>query len=188
MYEFHVTVSTNNVEKFKTDCGEIGVKPIVIDTITADNQVMTSSVSKDKSDIHKVVNSLCEYGYTTLRIKIEKKPEERQDSDFIYYETHFRLRLPLGYDVTKLDQICNSFGLHRSKNLFKKSETCKFLMLTYRTTEMTLQEFNEYIDTVKFGLILSGLIYDKVEIEECIYDSNTSLDIQWMNAEVQGVV
>ena len=31
-YEIHITVNTNDVEKFKSDCHSIGVKPIVIET------------------------------------------------------------------------------------------------------------------------------------------------------------
>lgn len=41
-FEIHITVSTQDRAKFRTDCMSIGIKPIVIDTGES-NQVMTSS-------------------------------------------------------------------------------------------------------------------------------------------------
>ncbi len=83
-FEIHVTLAqTDNIEKFKTDCIAIGVKPIILDLYTSDGgvikDVMTSSKVVGNSldaaiETRRISASFKAYGYTVLREKIETAP------------------------------------------------------------------------------------------------------------------
>lgn len=87
-YEIHVTVDaesfvyTGGLEDFKTDCNEIGVKPIVLDLEMKEGtlkDVMTSSkhFGDNKSvyeEANRIANKLTSFGYKVVRNKIETVP------------------------------------------------------------------------------------------------------------------
>lgn len=99
-YEIHVTVNTDDVATFKTDCQEIGVKPILIETEKAgcyNKQVMTSSKHSGENcleTLSNITSLLYDKGYNVLREKVEIYPDEIKHPNFLYYESHLRLRLP----------------------------------------------------------------------------------------------
>jgi len=192
-YEIHITVNTTDIEKFKSDCNFIGLKPIVIETQNKkcfDQQVMTSSKhhSEDyNQDLNRIVNDLCHMGYEIIRKKVEIEPERNgfgvgvKHETYLYYESHLRLRLPIGYDLTTFKEKITNKQWHFSKNLFKKDETYYYQMLTYRESKLDLIPFEHNISIMKLILDLEGICYDKIEIEECIYDTNINLDDSWLN-------
>ena len=53
-------------------------------------------------------------------------------------------------------------------------------MLTYRENRLDLQPFEHNVSLMKMVLDLEGIEYDKVEIEECIYDTNVDVDASWL--------
>jgi len=185
-YEIHVTVKTNDIEKFRFDCNKIGVKPILIETEKLgefNNQVMTSS--KYSGDDFKATLGLIEYqlkdlDYDILRRKVEILPSERKHDDFIYYESHLRLKLPKDFDREFLVELCRQEKFHLSKNLFKSCEGYNYQMITYRDYEASYSQFNKVIDNMKSILEFFQIEFDKVEIEECIFDSNIFIDRNWI--------
>jgi len=179
MYEFHVTVKNNNVEKFKKHCEKLKIKPIIIDTYVGE-QVMTSSISKNINDIDNIVTSIKKYNYEILRIKVEKQPLDTIDTEHIYYESHIRLKLPLNFPEDVLKPLCLKYKLHKSRNIFKVDEKFKYRMLTYRDYGKDLLNFKNHIDIVKNNLNVMGILYDKIEVEECIFDSNINIDNKWI--------
>jgi len=188
-YEIHVTVNTVDRSKFIDDCKEMGVKPIIIEVENNSNfeqQVMTSA-KYTGDDFKEKLNELCKYlnekEYKILRKKVEIKPEETKNPGFIYYETHFRLKLALDFNRSKLIDFCKENNVHLSKNLFKKASDFVYQMITYRDSKMTYQEFLNKVESIMVGLDKLNIIYDKVEIEEAIFDSNINIDNSWLNTK-----
>lgn len=187
-FEIHSTVELpieSDIEKFKNHCNAIGVKPIIIQTQNGsrlDHQVMTASkhVFDDYlPTLKSQYETLQGFGYTIIRQKVEKRPEEQSDTNFKYYETHFRLRLPKDYNRSDLSSMCDKFDVHMSRNLFKSDEFFDYQMITHRTPTNSYTGFMSVVQMIKSELDKMGIHYDKVEIEECIYDSNECIDDSW---------
>lgn len=184
-YEIHVTAKVKDTTKFILDCKSIGVKPILIETQNKYNtelQVMTSSkyIGDDYTEnLNRIVDSLQLEGYELLRKKVEIKPEPIKHKGFIYYESHFRLKLEQDRDLSDIKNLCDIFNLHLSKNLLKKG-IVNLQMITFRNYDITFQEFNTTIELLKEELDFIKVEYDKIEIEECILDTNVLIDKKWL--------
>lgn len=185
-YEIHITVGTSNLDSFINDCTQIGVKPIVIETEknnNFNNQVMTSS--KYKGDdclkvLKQISRSLKDKGYQIIREKVEIRPLPIKNKSHIYYESHFRLKLNKGFDRSNLIVLCKDCNFHLSKNLFKRDIDFDYQMITYRNYNQSFEEFKQVILNMKEKLTELNINFDKVEIEECIYDSNIKVDSNWI--------
>jgi len=183
-YEIHITVENNDT--FIKTCEEIGVKPIVIvvdETNKESNQVMTSSKHSGtfwREVMYNLSKNLIDKNQKILRQKVEILPNEQKSDSHIYYESHIRLKLKKGYDRTPLHHICRYMKFHISRNLFKKNEEFDWLMITYRQYNTNLISFKSIIHTMKGTLENMGIEYDKVEIEECVFDSNEKIDAEWL--------
>jgi len=192
-YELHVTVNIEGkelIQQFIKDCNSINVKPIVIETEKDGeyhNQVMTSfKVKADeyKTSLNKLVIQLIDFGYHVVREKVEMEPGDEKHPDHIYYESHLRLRLPNGFDLTNHKVFFNSCNFHLSKNVFKRTDTHFYQMLTYRTNVLNLSSFKIIVEAMKQSLASIDIECDKTEIEECIYDTNETIDASWLNGNM----
>lgn len=186
-YEIHITVGNIlNTEKFKADCSYIGVKPIIIETENKsekENQVMTSSKHSGESHfrtLDNICSALVGWGYDVVRKKVEIYPQHKRNKDFKYYESHIRLKLPKGFDRSQLVDLCNANEFHLSKNLFKQDAEYDYQMCTFRSSDLTFWEFKNRINGFKSHLLSSKIVFDKIEIEECIYDTNEKIDSKWL--------
>lgn len=189
-YEIHLTIYlSDKLENFKLFCEEIGVKPIIIETQNKNffqNQVMTSSKHTGSHylfTLNDLVSKL-ESKYKIIRKKVEIQPEITKHTEHIYYETHLRLKLPINFDYTDLNNVCDNLNFHLSKNLFKKSDDFIWQMITYRDYNTDLKSFKNHIETTIQNLKTLDIIYDKIEIEECIYDSNENIDEKWLKKDI----
>lgn len=186
-FECHITVGATDINQFKKDCIEIGVKPIVIEvpvSMNTERQVMTSSKHTGQ-DFIKQLNHISSFfinkGYKIEREKIEIKPSLQRHPGFIYYESHFRLQLPKIFDTEWLKEMCIQRNFHLSKNVLKNSQKVISQMCTYRSKTDSFEDFRFKVDSFS-KLLKDNLIhYDKVEVEECIYDSNESIDKNWIS-------
>ena len=61
----------------------------------------------------------------------------------------------------------------------KKDDDYKYQMCTYRSKE-NIDLFLKKINDFKKYLIDKNILFDKVEIEECILDTNENLDNKWI--------
>jgi len=185
-YEIHVTVSNSNVVSFINDCQTIGVKPIVIETEKEEDynkQVMTSSKHSGDSymvTLKNISNHLKEKGYLIIREKVEIRPLPIKNDNHIYYESHFRLKLSKEFDRNILKVLCKNHNFHLSKNLFKKAVDFDYQMITFRHYNLSFDGFNTVINNMKEELMKLKIPFDKVEIEECVYDSNIKVDKNWI--------
>ena len=181
-FEIHITIDNCNTSEFKKDCEVVGVKPILIETqnnFEFGEQLMTSSKHEDvfyMKSLEKITQFL-KQKYNIIRSKVEIFPLSEKNKDFIYYETHLRLKLPKGFDNTfPIDK-----RFHLSKNLFKTDENYNYQMMTYRDSNINIIQFKNVISEMKLKLKNLGIECDKVEIEECIYDSNINIDKTWIS-------
>lgn len=189
MFEIHLTVETNDIDKFKEDCINNNVKPIVI--ALQDNNdkllmldVMTSSKHKHDdyiSESKKIKKVFEDIGYITKRIKIEVNPYHyniTEVHDKNYFESHFRI-ITDNRNYVSLKQICINNNYHLSKNMFKKLDGSNFyIMSTIRLYNSTLKEFENKIEKIKSDL--HDFKYDKIEVECCVYDTNIEHDNIWI--------
>ena len=193
-YEIHLTVNKpDSLNRFKEVCKSFNVKPLVIATGDYD-QVMTSSIYKtDYIDnfhfhLHDLSMKFESEGYNVLRKKVEIMPSIVQHKDHIYYESHVRIKIPnvsqdrIDYHHELIDVICLSRDLQKSKNLFKVDKNFLYQMVTFRTHEMDIWDFGKHMKKVRQDIENNGFLnFDKIELEECIYDSNIDIDKKWLN-------
>lgn len=189
-FEIHLTVETSDIEKFKSDCQKFACKPIVIETqrnLEFGTQVMTSDKYTGNSYeriLKRTVSNFQSAGYKILREKVEIFPQAQRHPDHLYYESHIRLTLPKDLPPHKLHQFknhCISDNWHYSKNLFKSSPDVNYQMITLRMYDTTYEKFSKAVEKMEFILnVVLQLTFDKVEIEECVHDTNALIDKSWL--------
>jgi len=54
-------------------------------------------------------------------------------------------------------------------------------MITYRDYVKDFNKFKNHINEMVKILDLNNIEYDKIEIEECIFDSKVEMDNRWLN-------
>lgn len=208
-FEIHVTVSTNeiDIDKFKSSCSIIEVKPIVLDLEINGEQpikdVMTSSkhFGDNKSaylECERIAYELGLHGYKVVRKKIETVPWHMQapmilETDKIqngcYFESHIGVTIYPDQKIELDDFIKNiqltsmSGSVKLSQNFFKKSKDGnKFInMLTYRSNKCGRHKFESEVNNIKELLVNNNFNYEKVEVEYAIYDTNINHDSKWIS-------
>lgn len=206
-YEIHITVE-RDMEKsfedftalFKNACEKTGVKAIVLDLENSDgdsmNDVMTSSKFKGDNrsvyeEAQRISGQLKRLGYKVVREKVETAPwhpgAPKKQGDPMpkgcYFESHIGVEID-GSEETKkeLSEIARRINAHLSKNVFKKIEDGKYIiMLTIRDYHVCKTEFEQAIKNAISELKLGGWSMPKKEIIEfAIYDTKISHDYLWL--------
>ena len=199
-YEIHVTVGgpAFTAERFRTACAAIGVKPVLLDLQTRAGAVlhdaMTSSrvVGDDQSamaEARRVVRELEELALPVLRVKVEADPwhprapqgRAHRMPAGSYFEAHVQAAVPRGENHDPaLTGLCEQFGAHRSRNVFKAGEDGDVFMLTLRE-RCGLQDFAPRVAGLRACLRRLGLAGEgRSEIEFVVYDSKESHDAAWL--------
>lgn len=199
-----------DIDKFKNDCSDINVKPIVIDleindgSITKD--VMTSSkhFGDNRSayeESERICSELRNKGFRVLRNKIESVPWHpaapvistgKEIPNGCYFEAHIGVSIyPNQKDelnefvkssLTNGHLIDLSGTAKLSQNFFKKSKDgSKFVnMLTYRSNMCGSPKFKLEVEGIKHLLQEEGFEFEKVEVEYAVYDTNVNHDAKWI--------
>jgi hypothetical protein len=192
MFEIHLTVQTDNIEKFKSDCLLVGVKPLLIELQNQagkkklQTDVMTAKSFKEGDwvvELDKMVADFDKLGYEVIRRKVEVDPNhygiESVTGDY-YYESHVRVetthkKLPVLAALSELNKF------HLSRNKFKVINHKRwYQMATLRMYDRTLTEFKNTINDFLLDIGAHELKYDKIEVECAIYDSNVKHDNVWI--------
>ena len=197
------------VDDFKKQCQYLGVKPIVIELQLENGtleDVMTSSkhFGDNRSayeDSERIANKLIKLGYRVVRKKIETVPWHSAAPiidgilpipNGCYFESHIGVvitpdeKQELNNFVEALNTGLEDTGVggvaKLSQNFFKKSnDGSKFInMLTYRNNVCGYNTFKDEVEMIKESLISSEFIYEKVEVEYAIYDTNVTHDDVWL--------
>jgi NTP pyrophosphatase (non-canonical NTP hydrolase) len=194
------------VEKFKNDCKELLVKPIILDleinNTNSIKDIMTSSkhFGDNRSayeESKRIVNRLSKKGYKVLRNKIETVPwhpgaPEEVDKEMdkgTYFESH------IGVIINKeqkerlneiIESISNLDGgkVKLSRNFFKKADNDGNYvnMLTYRNNTCGKNKFESGVYYIQSLLNQHNFNFQKVEIEYALYDTNITHDYKWINS------
>lgn len=196
-HEIHITVSTDDLEKFKKTCKDLKVKPIILDLQYCNSMmkqdVMTSSVIVCKSseifdEVDRIVNGLKSSGFCVVREKVESIPNH--PLAFIsdgylpldcYWEAHLAIKMKEDQKPA-LEDICNAFETHLSRNVFKGKDSDGFftIMATMRRYTGTPESFGEDLDVFKKNLTEAGFNWEKNILELSIYDTKVSHDMAWI--------
>jgi len=200
-YEIHITVAeADSIERYRAICGELGVKPIVLD-LHARNEgiikdVMTSSVflgtNKGVHDeMERIAAGLTDAGYKVVRKKIETVPwhpaapsSARPGGEMppgCYFECHMSVRMAdTEHNMSSLKAIADSVKAHLSRNVFKRHEDGSIsIMVTYRRYDGTSEDFVEEAGKIQGRLVGSGFNTDKLITEFSVYDTNVHHDAMW---------
>ena len=194
LFEYHVTVDTDNMKGFKALCKEKGCKPIIIELARGvySTQVMSSSYHRGKFpdailDIHRLGKEFEERGYHCKRLKIESmasnpgipitRGEHYSWGPGIYFEFHYKVQVYTEGQYLRLCEACTaeSKHLHVSKNPIKPG----FYYVTLRCFQCGKKSaMGRHKKTLKF---LEDLGYPalKNEREFVVYDTNLELDTGW---------
>lgn len=205
-YEIHVTIDGSTglfVDKFKSDCRDLGVKPIVLALQdTASNKVMTDVMTSSTmlakasgevfTEMARISAGLRERGYRVVREKIEaawwhpRAPFSVDGQTTMpkdcYFECHFNVacteeRRPA------LAAIAKSCDCHLSQNAFKTFADGSFtVMLTYRSYDKMFEQFEEHLKEVKLALTAEKFKWEKEIVEFSIYDTKVSHDAKWLTS------
>lgn len=196
-YEIHVTVErVDDIEKFKSVCKELGVKPIVLDLNDKMIDVMTSSHhygnnNSSLKEAKRISKGLCENGYNVLREKIETvpfHPAAPSDKDIdpkmpnnCYFESHIGCLVKNKSDKEIISKISDKFGAHLSRNFFKKNSDGSYVnMVTLRDYNDTIEKFQTKVENLKKEFDNNNIGYEKVIVEFSIYDTKISHDFLWL--------
>lgn len=197
-YEIHVTVAhPNNIELYKNDCDDIGVKPIVLDlenSNTVIKDVMTSSKYYGDNrtaylECERISNELKTRGYDVVRKKIETIPwhpaapiKFNTMPKNCYFESHIGVLIKTEQDKNLLVEITKKHNAHISRNFFKKLDTGEYVqMLTLRNYNTIYTSFKEDVQMLIDELKNNSFEYEKEIIEFSIYDTKVSHDFNWLN-------
>jgi hypothetical protein len=202
-YEIHVTVRTNEVERFQDVCKDIGVKSIILDLQKKSGdvlcEVMTSStisthdktVVEAKAAMVGICVLLTKAGFDVIRSKIETVPwhplapsEHNGQSHFegSHFETHFGVVINYSEDVDNLKKIAEQFNLHWSKNILKRRPDGSYIqMVTYRSYDKVSEDFSLLVDQILKTMYSKHLTLEKLpKIEFAVYDTNHKHDLNWI--------
>lgn len=215
-FEIHITIDAKencytgdlDLDLFKSDCIEIGVKPIVLDLELKEGtlkDVMTSSkhFGDNRSayeEANRIADKLTSLGYKVVRKKIETVPwhpaapvlSKGEIPNGCYFESHIgvtitpdekqRLSDLVNNTLCNFDEVELSGTCKLSQNFFKKSKDgSKYVnMLTYRSNKCGSPTFKLEVETIKEILISNGFEFEKVEVEYALYDTNVNHDAKWI--------
>jgi len=204
-YEIHITLNAQNginIDKFKEDCKNIKVKPILLDLQNQSGEsvmddVMTSSKifgnnGEAFDEMKRISKDLSNLGYDIIREKIEasywhplapfKEDGDTEMPDGCYFECHLNI-LCSEDRMVELSTISKSNNCHLSKNAFKSFPDGSFtIMMTYRSYTEMYEEFEDKLQIIKGILEMSKFSIEKEVVEFSIYDTNNNHDNKWLTA------
>lgn len=183
--EIHVTVNGTDetLQYFKQACEDYGGKVITIELggwRGKEYQTMSSvSIKGTRAQAFRVANVLGRLairgGAFVERVKLESSIFH---SDFVgedgYFEGHFAVECT-AVEHTALRKVASILDAHGSKNAFKEN----VYMVTYRIT-CAKADFLLHMDHIETTLNNRWKVLKRIH-EFCYYDSNESLDKNWID-------
>ncbi|WP_291721687.1 hypothetical protein [Bernardetia sp.] len=203
-FEAHITLkNTNqNIEDFKEFCNENKAKPIFIELERGDvqKQLMTSSLhngnfNEIKKEVEQLAAKMKQKNYEVSRVKIEAHPENTgipmTKSDILksqlenYFEAHYKIILPVFSQAKEnLLSLVEKHAAHLSKNAFKKRKNhSEERFVTKRMYNVGKTEAYQSFEELHKTLKENNYQIDKKIVEYCVFDSNVSVDNNWLTLE-----
>lgn len=190
-FEIHITVREPVLDQFINDCAVLGVKPILLDLIRNDDEILdimtssrfhgsTTDVMRHSRDL---ANNLRELGHDVVREKIETIPNHpmaHHPDSTRYFEAHLAFR----GDRSEIEKFTRKNDIHLSRNKMKKGPD-SVLMGTYRKSagEISSGDFGQHISDLCQMAKNMGLDVTKPHTEYSLYDDNQKHDGEWIAME-----
>ncbi len=204
-FEAHITLKNTeelqHTKRFEKFCKDNSVKPIFIELERGDmpKQIMTSSLHKGnfdniKQDVKELATAMESENYEVIRLKIEAHPENTgipfTKKDILpsqednYFEAHYKILLSsstLIQSKKELVLLCEQHQAHLSKNAFKKrNDNFEERFVTKRIYKVGKKEAYQTFDNLNQELEKQGYQIDKKIVEYCVFDTNESVDDNWL--------
>lgn len=188
-HEIHVTVETDDVNKFVNICNRFSIKPIVIefqkDLVATKTHVMTSQPVNGNDDdaldeMMRICNVLNSSDFRVVRRKIEVSIfNQRDDYSQGYFESHLSFKIKLE-DKPKLEKVASKIGdIRISRNALKVVDNYATIMATKRVYNTNSDSFYQQMLDIQKQFEYNGFKSDKLILEFCWFDDATSLDNEW---------
>lgn len=203
-YEIHITVSNAEVERFKSTCASIGIKPLLLDlqnnagsNVLFDlmtSQIHTGNNTSAYKAMMETSSKLKEAGFNVIREKIETVPwhpaaPSIYDGDpkmppNCYFESHIAVIVKDDHIEALHSAVSTMENCHLSKSVFKKlSADVSKVMVTYREYNVSYEDFKEKVTCNAALLDYCGFEYEDPIIEFSIFDTKISHDAAWINSK-----
>ena len=199
------------VTKFQSFCEIYNIKPVIIIMDGVPSHVMTEtvvcgSVEAAHNSLAQIVKAIKDNGFKVIREKIETVPWHpcacQKTDDIVipysYFEVHIPVMLGFEYAHCELVQkiINSSEKMPDTNKRIMLSNTQKQIdknvkLLTYRFNNIDYETFNEIVQEImsllrlwcpEEWLVKNNNFNFKPIIEFVLYDSNESLDQQWIDS------
>jgi NTP pyrophosphatase (non-canonical NTP hydrolase) len=197
-FEIHVTVSSfpETDEIFKEVCSLIGVKPIILNLEKNGQNVMRDVMTSSHFfgtnteayyETLRIESILEKNGFIVVRKKIETVPwhpaaplVSGQMPKDCYFEAHISCIISES-QKSKLEMIAEVNNAHLSRNFFKKLDNDMYVnMMTVRWYDENYEKVKHDIKRISLHLTRSGIEYEKIITEFCLYDTKISHDYLWL--------
>lgn len=192
IHEIHLYVLAKHLEAFRVICGELQLKPLVVELnghqgssihVMASKRLVSVN-DKEVMDVAlSVKNDLIARGLDVYRIKIETNPYSVERDWFKgYFETHLAFKLHpwqrSGFERILRQEVPEA---RVSQNIFKAiDETSFILMATVRRTGISLEDFTSLVESYKKKLAAKCFAPEKVILEFCWFDDSLKSDENWI--------
>jgi|TARA_R110000851_G_scaffold287679_1_gene441725 hypothetical protein len=197
LHEIHVTVeSEGNNSRFIDVCNANNIKPIVIMYTSNHKETCLDPMTSLRTEgpcqdvathASKIAQLLTKEGFNVLRTKIETTPNNAEAQTYNgYYESHLAVKTHLNFEGNLRHLVSNyrfddNIMPHISTNAFKMGNATKTIMITHRRTGVSLEKFNNEVNTLRNDIEKHKFNVDRIIVEYCWYDTNLAHDDSWMN-------
>lgn len=195
-YEIHFTVGYCELDHFKRYCGDLCLKPLLIDLQhseeTIDRHLMASKrIYGSHADVMAAIFTATQFfsvrAIDIVRVKVETDTSnpllslERP----LYWEVHIPVEIYNGESSVEFDQCATMNDWHKSRNAFKNFADFSVYFYTFRSTveghvfaarEAMIKRIAQYNFTIHVN---------KIETEAVLLDTAQSLDDKWINSNAQ---
>ena len=142
------------------------------------------------ADAARLAAALAAAGLRVCRTKIEAPPDAAgvpahdDGGGGRYFESHVKLRLPLGADLATPTAIAAAHGAHLSRNARSTgTDGVETRFVTQRVAGAGSLRASAAARTLAAALDAAGLAVAGVETEYVVHDSNLSIDAGWIVAK-----
>lgn len=186
LHEIHVTVKAEQIALLRRYAFSHGMKPILAAAYGGQhpNQLMISAWRRGTSeDIIRQANDIADdmsrNGLVVVRIKVESMMNNEEcpyvPASGCYWEYHIKIAADSD-EKTVLD-VARQHSAALSYSVFKPENTP---LLTLRSVNCNRSRIMAYKDALEQDLEQNGLIVIGVQQEYTVYDTNPSLDDDWI--------
>lgn len=184
LYEVHVTVASRDTDRWIQVCGQLSIKPLLIQLSAGDyrHQLMCAAVH-DGDDlsaaryVDELTRQILSAGYIILRVKLERPLSDiDDDAQLAYAECHIKLRVDESLEPTIL--AAAGLGLHLSRSLLGVTRPMAKWYLTQRTYGIPASAA-AIIFQQAFTAVIQLIPAAKMETEAVVYDTNPAIDRGW---------